>query len=277
MTNPLRRALRLTMVGLCVFVSQPIFAVELQHQTLWWKGAQVEVVRADRADYHLELLLPKDRALQSLDRFYRDAPDAVAILNAGFFFRDGRPSGFLKSGRWRGMSTKVRGVLGFDDAVGQQHIVFDRLYSSHGAVYSMFRGDDWWYQSNFIIGGAPLLLASGQAMSFESEDMLPSFIHNRYARSATCLTQSDQLLFILVRGGDQYSARLGWPSGLSLGDLQSFLLSLECVDALNLDGGYSSGMILNGRWVGGHWLQNVVARRVASALAIVPNQLSSSV
>ena len=55
------------------------------------------------------------------------------------------------------------------------------------------------------------------------------------------------------------------------------LLSLECVDALNLDGGYSSGMIFNGRWVGGHWLQNVVARRVANALAIVPNQLSSSV
>ena len=130
MTNPLERALRLTMVGLCVFVSQPIFAVELQHQTLWWQGAQVEVVRADRADYHLELLLPKDRALQSLDRFYRDAPDAVAVLNAGFFFRDGRPSGFLKSQRWRGMSTKVRGVLGFDDAVGQQHIVFDLLFHS---------------------------------------------------------------------------------------------------------------------------------------------------
>ena len=49
------------------------------------------------------------------------------------------------------------------------------------------------------------------------------------------------------------------------------------MDALNLDGGYSSGMILNGRWVGGHWLQNVIPRHVANALAIVPNELSSSV
>ena len=191
MTNPLERALRLTMVGLCVFVSQPIFAVELQHQTLWWQGAQVEVVRADRADYHLELLLPKDRALQSLDRFYRDAPDAVAVLNAGFFFRDGRPSGFLKSQRWRGMSTKVRGVLGFDDAVGQQHIVFDRLYYLRGLSTRCF-AETIAVSIKFYHRWCSLLLASGQAMSFESEDMLSSFINNRYARSAICLTQSDQ-------------------------------------------------------------------------------------
>ena len=234
-----------------------------------WDGASVFIARADLSRYELMLLLPSENSVQSLSKFSRDFPRANAVINAGFFKRNGDPAGFLKADEWRSMTHKTRGVIGFNQH-NPQTIIFDRLSAANGRLQSMHRGGHWWQKMNSIVGGAPLLLVDGQVLALDPEALLPTFVTERYARSVVCRTDADELLFILVQGGDQYAARMGMSTGLTILSLRQLLQSLHCQDALNLDGGYSSSMIVNGRMVSGHWLQYFSARPVANALALVP-------
>lgn len=256
-------------LSLCVGVvsvwSQSTLVVEEQT----WDGASVYVVKADPAQYRLVLLLPKDNYVQYMRDFSVDYPQAQAIINAGFYKKDGRPTGFLKADEWRSTTYKTRGVIGFNQS-SPQSVIFDRLTAANGNLQSMYRGGRWWQDMNNIVGGAPLLLADGKALSLDPEQMLPTFVTGRHARSAICRTTSDQLLFVLVQGGDQYATYIGVSSGLTLFSLRRLLQSLDCRDALNLDGGYSSSMLVNGQLVVGHWLQHVASRPIANALAFVP-------
>lgn len=252
-------------VGVVSIWSQPSLIVEARS----WEGASVFIVKADPVEYRLALLMPKDNHVQYMSDFSVGCPQAHAIINAGFYKKDGRPTGFLKVDKWRSTSYKTRGVIGFNQKLPQT-VVFDRLTAANGNLQSMYRGGHWWQDVRDIVGGAPLLLADGQVLSLDPEQMLPTFVTGRHARSAICRTATDQLLFVLVQGGDRYATYLGISSGLSLFSLRRLLQSVGCQDALNLDGGYSSSMLVNGQLVVGHWLQYIASRPVANALAFVP-------
>jgi exopolysaccharide biosynthesis protein len=76
----------------------------------------------------------------------------------------------------------------------------------------------------------PLLIQEGRSLS--------SFQDRADRRSAVCIDKEERLVFFAT------SSRV---LGLSLGDLQEFLLGLGCKDALNLDGGGSTQLFLSTR------------------------------
>lgn len=99
-----------------------------------------------------------------------------------------------------------------------------------------------WSKMDFILGGTPVLVSGNRQVSdFSKERIQLSFVNNRHPRTAVGI-RKDGVWILLVVDGRQPQKSLG----MTLHELAKYLLSLGCVRALNLDGGGSSTIFVNG-------------------------------
>ncbi|MBF0502594.1 MAG: phosphodiester glycosidase family protein [Candidatus Riflebacteria bacterium] len=99
-----------------------------------------------------------------------------------------------------------------------------------------------WDRVSHAVCGGPRLLSEGRIdINGMTEKFDPSIIFGRYPRSAVALTWSGDLLFVVVDGRSKQSA------GMTLKELASYLKFLGGRQAINLDGGGSSSLLLNGK------------------------------
>ena len=143
---------------------------------------------------------------------------AELVVNGGFFDRDGRPVGLAMSGGAQ-LAPLARtlsgGVVTFD---GERA----RLFASEG--FALPDG------ARFAIQCRPRLVVGGVA-NVKSDD------GKRSERTALCLRDGGRILdVVVVRAADA-----GDEAGPSLYALGRFLAARGCEDALNLDGGPSTG------------------------------------
>ncbi|HYZ85917.1 MAG TPA: phosphodiester glycosidase family protein, partial [Bryobacteraceae bacterium] len=89
-----------------------------------------------------------------------------------------------------------------------------------------------------IVGGGPLLVRNGKAMP--SQENL-AHEAKRHPRTAAGYTRRGTILFVTVDGRQSSSA------GMRIDELAQELVSLGAVEAVNLDGGGSTTMLVNGR------------------------------
>ncbi len=114
-----------------------------------------------------------------------------------------------------------------------------------------------WENVKHIISGGPYLVKNGDVYVDISEEKLLA-IGGRNPRSAIGYTRDNDLIIVAVDG------REGSSVGLTLNELASLMKSLGCVNAINLDGGGSTVMYVNGEIVnkppqpGGIALSNAV-------------------
>lgn len=95
-----------------------------------------------------------------------------------------------------------------------------------------------------ITNGVPQLISSGKIdITWEQEKATRSFVETRHPRTAVAKLRDGRLLMLTADGRTDRSA------GLDLFDLADYLLELGAVDAMNLDGGGSTTMWLDGRVV----------------------------
>lgn len=66
-----------------------------------------------------------------------------------------------------------------------------------------------------------------------------NMINFRHPRSAICLDKYSRLLFVAIDG------RYDGSDGLTMPELADMMVSLECEDAMNLDGGGSTCLFAN--------------------------------
>lgn len=98
--------------------------------------------------------------------------------------------------------------------------------------------------------GGPRLVQNGQVhVPYHWEGFGPAFYRARVARSAIGVTTSGKVLFVTVEQGNSTRSRRNRITGMSLGELATFMRSLGARDALNLDGGGSSTLVVGGRIV----------------------------
>jgi hypothetical protein len=100
-----------------------------------------------------------------------------------------------------------------------------------------------WKMQTAIAGG-PALIQNGKiAISNNEERMfMGKSIDDKHPRTAMGYTADGKLIILVVQG-----RMPGVAEGASLTQLAKLLLDLGCVEALNLDGGGSSCMLLNGK------------------------------
>lgn len=117
----------------------------------------------------------------------------------------------------------------------------DKLSALFGAEYvEMELGlNPKWYNVKHVISGGPYLVKNGNVYVDVSEEKLNA-IGGRNPRSAIGYTADNNLIMVAVDG------REGSSIGLTLYELANLMYSLGCVNAINLDGGGSTVMYVNG-------------------------------
>ncbi len=96
-----------------------------------------------------------------------------------------------------------------------------------------------------ITNGVPQLIKDGKIdITWEQEKASRAFVFNRHPRTAVAKMKDGKFLMVTVDGRQP-----GVSVGMNLNELAEYLLSLGAVDAMNLDGGGSTAMFLDGKVV----------------------------
>ena len=99
-----------------------------------------------------------------------------------------------------------------------------------------------WKDVRHIISGGPYLVKNGETFVDMTAQKLGS-IGGRNPRSAIGYTKDNNFIIVAVDG------REGSSIGLTLNELATFMKSIGCINAMNLDGGGSTVMYVKGRIV----------------------------
>jgi hypothetical protein len=102
-----------------------------------------------------------------------------------------------------------------------------------------------WDRAEHIVSGGPLLLWNGTRLEEpEAESISRVFFLARHPRTAVGVREDGTLLFVTVDG-----RRPGKSVGMSLPELTDLMLEIGAVSAINLDGGGSTTMVIDGEVV----------------------------
>jgi hypothetical protein len=113
-----------------------------------------------------------------------------------------------------------------------------------------------------LVGGYPMLLRDGKHVFENTKAILSGFSVTQHPRTAVATLADGSLLIIAVDGRSEAS------KGMSLTQLTDFLVSLGAVNALNLDGGGSTVMVVADSIVN-HPSDKEGERAVANALVVL--------
>ncbi len=117
-----------------------------------------------------------------------------------------------------------------------------------------------------IVSGIPLLILNGKLkITWQEEKTDRKFVETHHPRTAAAKLKDGRFLMVTVDGRSEASG------GISLPDLAAFLLEMGATDAMNLDGGGSSTMFLDGKVVN-HPSDSTGERAVGDAILVFPRR-----
>ncbi len=126
--------------------------------------------------------------------------------------------------------------------------LYIREISRKKSFYFYFKDPNTFYfpdKNEDIVSGVPQLLRDGKIdITWEQEKSSKAFVETRHPRTAVAKMKDGKFLMITVDGRQP-----GVSVGMNLNELAEYLLSLGAVDAMNLDGGGSTTMFLDGKVV----------------------------
>lgn len=113
-----------------------------------------------------------------------------------------------------------------------------------------------------ITNGVPQLIKDGKLdITWQQEKTTKSFVETRHPRTAVAKLKDGKFLMITVDGRSESSG------GIGLYDLANYLLQLGAADAMNLDGGGSTTMFLDGKVVN-HPSDKEGERKISDAILV---------
>jgi hypothetical protein len=149
----------------------------------------------------------------------------------------------------RGASARVLGMLAVGDTVAWSMALVPATGSGGPAREA--------------VGGQPVLLRGGRIAPDIREGIAPSFGERRHPRTAIGITAEGRLLWVTVDG-----RQAPYSDGMSLEELADLMARLGARDAINLDGGGSTTMVIRGAVVN-RPSDAAGERPVGNALALV--------
>ncbi len=165
----------------------------------------------------------------------------VAAVNGDFFTAENRPIGVEASaGKVRGRSTPTAFAWQPGRLPSVDRVQWDGDSLKVGDFALSASEPDGLTE---ILSGYPPLLADGQWVGDLLQAERPAFASSRHPRTALGWDTARRRVWIVVAEG----RREGSAEGMTLPELAGLFLSLGATEALNLDGGGSSVMVVQGR------------------------------
>ncbi|HVV07337.1 MAG TPA: phosphodiester glycosidase family protein [Puia sp.] len=114
---------------------------------------------------------------------------------------------------------------------------------SNPSIYDL-KDIEWkWWKMRTAVGGGPVLIHDGRIWITNKEEQLFSGgDQDRHPRTAMGYTKDGHLIILAVQGRCP-----GVAEGATLEEVAKMLTDLRCYEAVNLDGGGSSCMLINGK------------------------------
>jgi len=185
----------------------------------------------------IEFIIRQDRVRQILDLSGNTAIPCNGYILSASGSKRSELSAILKSG------TKIRLSLHHSSPT---ETIPDRIFG----------------QSEDIVGGVPQLIKDGKVdVTWQEEKSSKSFVETRHPRTAVAKLKDGKFLMITVDGRSESSG------GIGLFDLANYLLELGATDAMNLDGGGSTTMFLDGKVVN-HPSDKEGERKISDAILV---------
>jgi hypothetical protein len=257
----------------------PYLSVHKYTRKVEEKNVQAYIAIADMNDKEARFsVLGEGQGTKTPSQFFANSSEPFVLLNAGYFW-DGHSLGLIvRNGKtvnpaeamvWRNYNGKstayypTRGIFGLG---------YDGKFYAHWAYQSDGKlfvypspapnkagekpqdipsdkfppGAQQWTPKD-AIGAGPVLIKNGESKNtwenelFDASSGIGPTINN--PRSAIGYAPSGHLIFFVCEGRNKTP---GTP-GLTLQNVADLLLDLGCTEALNLDGGGSSCMLINGK------------------------------
>lgn len=124
-----------------------------------------------------------------------------------------------------------------------------------------------WNDTLFAVGAGPMLVHRGNVfLTTKVEEFGSDVAGGRAPRSAIGITKDKHLLLVVIDGRSNESV------GMNLLELGLFMQQLGAVEAMNLDGGGSSEMIVKGKIVNNP--SDKKERNIGNAFVVVPRPLA---
>ena len=118
-----------------------------------------------------------------------------------------------------------------------------------------------------IIGAGPYLVKDSQIYVDYKTQKLQA-ISGKNPRTAIGITADKNLVLVTVDGREESSV------GMTLGELAYFMKSIGCTEAMNLDGGGSSIMYINGNIVNSPSIKGGIALSNALTVSVKNEKIS---
>jgi len=206
-----------------------------------------------------------------------DRHSALAAVNAGFFVvATGAPAGLLKVSKRLVSGTALpRGAVGIQGRTMFRplRLLFDQVSARRPAEgrelvqYTPRLGTSpsAWANARDIVGGAGLLVRDGRALTADAwaaEKLRAGFTSERHPRTMIGVEASGDIWLIAVDGRNPMVSL-----GMTFEELQGLARRLSLRQALNLDGGGSTTMVVRGTVVN-HPSDPTGPRPVSDALLV---------
>ena len=218
----------------CLF-SVSAYALPYRLEKLEFQNHRVHVVTVNPKDVELHLVNcgGNDFERKNVESIANEYKAPIAI-NGGFFQTSGAPSGVFYS-KQLGKKTKSKIPRG---AVGWKNYA-DKTLSLQFDITSEISEE--WSDLDYVLGGTPLLIFNGEIQDYAKEKTAPSFRFFPHARSVIGINKENMLVLIKADAYESYS------SGFRMREWAEWLKEFGLVHALNLDGGSSACLFVEGK------------------------------
>lgn len=203
---------------------------------LFGSQQSVNLLEVDLAERRIAFAGLAD-GLQLTSAFATEA-GALAAINATFFnMKDGGSVTFLRIDGKTINETSLLHPNGTHHERANGALVLDGAHATIMQGDSETAGWDKQLAADNVMVCGPVLLLDGEAVPLGQN----AFNDNRHPRSAVGITDGGKLILITVDGRNTHA------HGMSLPELAFLLRQLGAADALNLDGGGSTALYIQGK------------------------------
>ena len=216
----------------------------LTYELLKQNNHTIHLLKFDPADYPLQLVRAEANGRETVPSMVARTK-ALAGINGGFFQTtsgQAKPAGILIiDGQVVSFARGTRSIVNIEKrkiTIGRAQVSQKgksiKLQMQNGKVIS---------NPQNVVTGIPMLVIDGRIATNLDKSGGQDFVSNAHARTAMCVQKNGTVVIAVVEHGYSVGAAVGF----TLPELAQFMVSQECYQAINFDGGGSSTLVYEGQ------------------------------